>query len=139
MTSGLGGDYFFEILIYRGTPEEHVAYIERRRRLWVGGSWESVDPSDCFYKAHATRFELDQAYPPAFNDVVGAIGLYVFGHQVRGELHFTAAKQIRRGIRHRIVDLGKLFESSEFGRESNTEIYESVLTELESVSREAPL
>ena len=131
--------HFFEIPIYSGPPDTLEEFLVRRRSRWLAPLEEVRDFYPRTYARALEKFERCNAYPPHFNDQVGAIGLRVSRGRVCGDLYFTAASSVRRGGHQRILDRGKLFQSPRFEAEARRAIYESVHAALREAIEDAGL
>lgn len=138
--------YFFEIPIYRCSPEKHnketddmheeaIRFFDVQKRML---------PEHDFSDNIERRF-LRLYSPYDYNEVIGWIRLYILGTQIRGRYYFESdpknpelyKTRINRGIRKkRFIDCGKAFEMSTYKDQTSTEIFSDLLEELERLNKE---
>ncbi len=127
-----GSSYFFEVLVYAGTPDSLEAFLDRKRARWIAPLEEVKDYFPRTYRGALRKFERDFGYPALFNDVVGGIGLFARSRCICGQLYFSSSKRVHRRARNRILDRGEIFASEPFAEHSSAAIFESVFALLQS-------
>ena len=134
----LQNHYFFEIPIYRCSPDQFVLETENEkvRSLSQIQNQKVSNPEN--YAFAEQWFDNHVRYPWEFNEIVGYLRLYALGDQIRGDLWFMKAKRIRRGTKRKHHWIGKAFELTCRPVESNEQIGKKVIARVMSVGLEAP-
>jgi hypothetical protein len=132
-------NYFFEIPIYRCTPEKHFLELgELENKIVNDIGIISIEYPENFEKIKNDRYARN-SYPFDYNEVVGWIKLYILGNQIRGEYYFEVdttdrrkdKKRLDKGIRKkRFENFGKAFEVSIYKENDNSQISEILKKEL---------
>lgn len=127
--------YFFEIPIYRCSPDQHASRFadEKRKSLLPLEATRDTAPESLVISAQ--WFDEWHWYPWRYNEAIGWLRLYALGSQIRGELWYVKAKRIVRETRKRIFFVGKEFEISFRATDQNAEIAEVVLQTLRDLKR----
>lgn len=129
--------YFFEVPIYRLSPEAHVAETDHVKALSLSHvEYRAEDPEN--YEFFSKLFDTNSRYCWDFNEIVAYVRLYALGDQIRGELWLMKAKRFRRGTKKKLRWLGKAFELSFSSVDSNDHIAGCVLERVIAVGREPP-
>lgn len=133
--------YFFEIPIYRCSPEKHANEVDALYER-LSHSFDSqceILPDYDFSSLIKTRFQ--RMYSPyEYNEVIGWIKLYILGAQIRGSYFFESdpknhdswKKRITKGIRRkRFIDFEKAFELSIDKNQNSNTMFSTLIDKLE--------
>lgn len=144
MASGLGRPYIFEISVYYESREKHIARVKEAKAQYLEQFERFREQDPAFYQGQSDHFDERLACPWDFNQIVGAIGLYPLGNQIRGALHFADLREfdarqpkpsLSRNNRKPLIEYGKIWESDEFTNYSSAQIYDALLEELKTAAR----
>ncbi len=135
--------YFFEIPIYRCSPEQF-----RDEQDSIKNSIIEKDKVEYYSNETANTLYRLKSYPFDYNETIGWIRLYYLGTQIRGDYYFEKSptppyslkKRITRGIRKKRYEYsGKAFEINVKYEWTNTEIFNALLKKLKDTNkREQP-
>lgn len=137
--------YFFEIPVYRCSPEK---YEEELKAIYeeIVQHFQFIcrDLPEYDYTQSVQRSFERRYYGYEYNEVVGWIRLYIFGKQIRGIHHFETnledrnvyKKRLTRGIRKkRFGESEKAFELTIDKEWESDEIFSELLQELERLNK----
>ncbi|WP_179022420.1 hypothetical protein [Winogradskyella forsetii] len=132
-------NYFYEIPIYRCTPERHFLELgELENKIVNEIGILSIDYPENFEQIKDSRYARN-SYPFDYNEIIGWIKLYILGNQIRGEYYFEVdtkdrqkeKKRLDKGIRKkRFENFGKAFEISIKNATDNEQISKKLKNEL---------
>ena len=100
----LGHRYFFELPVYRLSPEEYANEMDLwiKKHMYSGGE-EHVKLKLEFYAKYPERKALFESHLQntfggfwQYNEIIGYIKLHFLGNQIRGEYYATQSKRIVR-------------------------------------------
>lgn len=128
--------YFFEIPIYRCSPDQHTSWLAEEKRKCLQPFEETRDTAPESLAISKQWFDEWHWYPWRYNETIGWLRLYALGTQIRAELWYVKAKRIVRETRKRIFFVGKEFEISFCLTDPNTEIGNVVLERLRDLKRQ---
>jgi hypothetical protein len=137
--------YFFEIPVYRCTPEQYKEELRLILEDIVQNfQFISKDLPEYDYTQNVQRSFEKRYYGYDYNEVVGWIRLYIFGTQIRGIHYFETnlenrnvyKKRLTKGIRKkRFGESEKAFELTIEKGWCGDEIFSKLLQELESLNK----
>ena len=130
---------FFDIPIYRCTLDHHTQEQERAKQSALA-SLETIRLThpDIYERAAQTYHEAHW-YPWQYNETIGWLQLYPAGSQLRADLWFARAKRIVPGTKKRLYYYGKCMELWFHQAQTEEEIREAVIAELERIATTKPI
>lgn len=129
--------YFFEIPIYRCSPDQHESWLAGEKRKNLQPFEENRDTVPESVAISKQWFDEWHWYPWRYNETVGWVRLYALGAQIRADLWYVKAKRVVRETRKRIFFVGKEFEISFRLTDSDPEIGIAVLEKLRDLKRQS--
>ncbi len=133
------GRHFFEVPIYRCSPDQHKEETSRRKTKYLAAFEHEIITNPENHDFAEKSFDRNVAYNWEYNEVIGYVRLYSLGTQIRGELWLMRAKRIVRGTKKNIHWIGKSFELDFTQGQSGFDIGMAVLNKLRTLTREKPL
>lgn len=129
--------YFFDIPIYRCSPDQHESWLAEEKRENLQPFEETRDTAPESLVIAKQWFDEWHWYPWRYNETVGWLRLYALGAQIRADLWYVKAKRVVRETRKRIFFVGKEFEISFRLTDPDTEIGIAVLKRLHDLKRQS--
>lgn len=129
--------YFFDVPIYRCSPDQHESWIAEEKRKSLQPFEETRDTAPESLAISKQWFDEWHWYPWRYNETVGWVRLYALGAQIRADLWYVKAKRVVRETRKRIFFIGKQFEISFRLTDLEPEIGLAVLEELRGMKRQS--
>lgn len=98
--------YLFEILLYWKTEEKYHQDYQKKRDKFFSQSFDLLDPkkkkndippqvSYTYYKSYGG--------PWNYNQIVGAVKIYLLGNQLQGELWVSKKKRFQRVMKNKLI------------------------------------
>jgi len=138
-------DYIFEIPVYSVSEKKYYEKFEKaitKQTTLNLAHFKDLFPLNFQEEHHRylskIRERLSDSFKWRYNEIVGYIGIYVLGNQIRAEYSYTEAKRIVIKSKKTIIWIGKLFERSIYDKENSEEIFEILKEEIELVKKEKP-
>jgi len=131
--------FFFDIAIYRCTPELHQLEMEKEKNKLVESLCYSKEEAPVSYKNAIRGWEDRNWYPWRYNEVVGWIRLYIDGDSIKGEYYFIKMKRISKELRKKIYYWqGGAIEIHIELLDSSEDIFLKICNEIEELKKERP-
>lgn len=115
----------FEILIYRIKEKDFYALYEKREQEFINKV--IPEPENKIYEKSIKRLEFwffeNYGGPWNYNQIIGAIEIFLLGDQIRGDYWLSTKKRYRTKMKNKnISKYGKIFEMHVFNDTSNNTI-----------------
>jgi hypothetical protein len=129
--------YFFEIPVYRCNRQEYTEDLEERKAKLFHGLPSSMIESTA--NREILNFHYSNIWKPYdYNEIIGYIGLYVLGSQIRGHYYFIKGQVRKNRVNKRFEQRGKAFEHTIHRDRSNEQIFEEIIQKLKKINNVKP-
>ena len=135
-------EWFFEIPIYRCSPEKFIQECEqevRRHHQWIfKQSGVPKNEAPRVYGLAEQRIRGEQG-PWRYNQIAGWLRLLASSSQIQGEYFFVEGTRLHKNVgSKRLVHQGKIFEVNFELEQSSKEIYQDLCSALRKLQKETP-
>ncbi len=116
----------FEILIYRIKEDKFNSKYEKDKNSFLK-KHTTPQNSKRFIDLLENRFWGKYGGPWKYNQIVGAINIYILGDQIRGEIWQSTKERFRRKMNNKNIEFsGNVFEITVDDAISNVEIFKEI-------------